>query len=174
MELALARDPAATAGRRRQPHQKEEPIVGIRDGREASRVAGLMMSVAALTLGVASYLHRDGRIPLGFTVITGERFYQASIPEAVIGFVLAAAAVVVLVTPSQARPVALGATTFAILGVAYGLTVTVGSGRVADIAYTCVLMAVLLVTEFILLRRVAGRGGARARYRTAPDRTTIS
>jgi hypothetical protein len=144
------------------------------DGREASRVAGLLMSVAALTLGVASYLHRDGRIPLGFTVIKGERFSQASIPEAVIGFVLAAAAVVVLAAPSRARPAALGATTFAILGVAYGLTVTVGSGRVADIAYHGALMAVLLVTELILLRRVRRRDGAKARYRTGPDRAGIS
>jgi hypothetical protein len=111
------------------------------------------MIVAAITLGVASYLHRDGRIPLGFTVLRGEHFAGASVPEAVIGFVLALGAAVVLTAPARARPVALGATTFAILGVAYGLSDTVGSGHTTDIAYHCALMALLLATEIILLRR---------------------
>lgn len=118
-----------------------------------STVTGLLMSVAAVTLGVASYLHRQGHIPLGFTVIRGESFYGASIPEAVIGFVLAAAAAVVLLAPARARRAAVAASSFAILGVAYGMSVTVASGRIADIVYHSALMAVLLVTEVRLLRQ---------------------
>ena len=60
------------------------------------RFAAVMLAEAA-TFGVASYLHLDGRIPLGFTTITGEHFGRASVPEAVIGAVLAAGAVVVAV-----------------------------------------------------------------------------
>lgn len=118
-----------------------------------STITGLLMSVAAVTLGVASYLHRQGHIPLGFTVIRGESFYGASVPEAVIGFVLAAAAAVVLLAPDSARPAAVAANSFAILGVAYGMTITVASGRIADIVYHSALMALLLVTEVRLLRR---------------------
>ncbi|HEY3975706.1 MAG TPA: hypothetical protein VGM79_00430 [Streptosporangiaceae bacterium] len=131
----------------------------------AGRAAGLLMGVAAVTLGVASYLHRDGRIPLGFTVIHGERFYGASIPEAVIAVVLAAGAVAALAAWSRGRAAAVGATTFAIAGVAYGLSVTTGTGRAIDIAYHSALLAVLLATEVILWRRgvVSGSRAAAAR-----------
>jgi hypothetical protein len=131
----------------------------------AGRAAGLLMSVAAVTLGVASYLHRDGRIPLGFTVIHGERFFGASIPEAVIAAVLAAGAVAALAAWSRSRAAAVGATTFAVAGVAYGLSVTAGSGRPIDLAYHSALMAVLLATEAILWRRavVSGSRAAAAR-----------
>ncbi|HEX4255293.1 MAG TPA: hypothetical protein VH089_09405 [Streptosporangiaceae bacterium] len=117
---------------------------------DAGRTAGLLMSLAAVTLGVASYLHRDGHIRLGFTLINGERFYAASVPEAVIAFILAVGAVAALVGPRRARPVAWGATIVAVLGVAYGLSDTIGTGRVIDIAYHSALMTLLLVTAFIL------------------------
>jgi hypothetical protein len=120
------------------------------DRQWAGRAAGLLMSLAAVTLGVASYLHRDGHIPLGFTVINGERFHGASIPEAVIAFVVAVGGIAALAVPRRARPVALGTTTFAILGVAYGLSVTAGTGRVIDIAYHSALLAVLLATGVVL------------------------
>jgi hypothetical protein len=114
------------------------------------RTAGLLMSLAAVTLGVASYLHRDGHIELGFTVINGERFYGASVPEAVIAFALAVGAVAALMGPHRVRPLAWGATIVAILGVAYGLSDTIGTGRVIDIAYHSALMSLLLATAFIL------------------------
>jgi len=115
-------------------------------------IIGVMLSMAAVTLGLASYLHRDGDIPLGFTVIRGENFLGASTPEAVIAAVLAAAAAVVLIAPHRARPIALGATAFAILGTAFGMTVTIPRGRADDIVYHSVLLAWLLVTGAILLR----------------------
>jgi hypothetical protein len=132
-----------------------------------STITGLPMSVAAVTLGVASYLHRQGQIPLGFTVIRGESFYGASVPEAVIGFVLAAAAAVVLLAPRRARPIAVAANSFAIVGVAYGMSVTVASGRMADIIYHCALMALLLATEVHLLGQ--GRSQAAEDHRPGPQ-----
>ncbi len=124
-----------------------------------STITGLLMGVAAVTLGVASYLHRQGQTPLGFTVIRGESFYGASVPEAVIGFVLAAAAAVVLLAPRRARRIAVAANSFAIAGVAYGMSVTIASGRMADIIYHCALMALLLATEVHLLRQDRPRPG---------------
>jgi hydrogenase/urease accessory protein HupE len=113
---------------------------------------------------VASYLHRDGRIPLGFTVINGERFYGASVPEAVIAFVVAMGGLAALAAPRRARPVAAGATVFAILGVAYGLSVTAGTGRVIDIACHCALMTVLLATGIVLWRWESRPGAGPPRH----------
>lgn len=129
--------------------------------------AGLLMAVAGVTLGVAAYLHRAGHIPLGFTEIRGENFYAASIPEAVIAFVLAAGAAVYLTASpaaraaagrGQARRIALVATTFAVVGTAYGMSVTISDGRVADIVYHSCLMAILLIAGALLLRRHASAG----------------
>lgn len=142
---------------------RSAPPASDADGQRAGRTAGLLMSLAAVTLGVASYLHRDGHIPLGFTVVNGERFYGASVPEAVIAFVVAVGGIAALAVPQRARPVALGTTTFAILGVAYGLSVTAGSGRVIDVAYHCALLTVLLAAAVVLwrwgTRRDAGASG---------------
>jgi hypothetical protein len=141
-------------------------------GAEAGPAAGLLMVLAGITLGVASYLHRQGHIPLAFTEIRGESFYAASIPEAVIALVLVAGAVVYLAASpaaraaagrGQGRRVALAATTFAIIGVAYGMSVTIGDGRVPDIVYHSCLMAVLLITGALLLRR--GSAPARRQQR---------
>jgi hypothetical protein len=148
------------------PARKESPMMAVNQERAdarrssldgetegrpgAGRTAGLLMSLAAVTLGAASYLHRDGRIPLGFTVINGERFYAASVPEAVIAFALAIGAISALMQPHLARLVAWGATIFAILGVAYGLSDTIGTGRAADITYHSALMTLLLATGIVL------------------------
>jgi hypothetical protein len=89
---------------------------GFRPGQMDRRFAiGLL--AAAATFGIASYLHLDGKIPLGFTTITGENFSRASAPEAVIGAVLAAGAIVVAASPRWARAAALSAVGFADLGV---------------------------------------------------------
>ena len=128
--------------------------------------AGVLMALAGITLGVAAYLHRQGHIPLGFTEIRGESFYAASIPEAVIAFVLAAGAAVYLAASPAARAaagrghprrVALAATTFAVIGVAYGMSVTIGDGRGPDIIYHSCLMVILLITGALLLRGRADR-----------------
>lgn len=128
-----------------------------------SRWLGVLMLADAVTFGIASYLHLDGHIALGFTSITGENFRGAAIPEAVIGGVLAVGAALVLVGRGRIRRIALGVTGFAIIGVAYGLSVILRGGgqRTADLAYHVTIMAALLVTFCLLLRSTGGR---------APDR----
>jgi hypothetical protein len=126
------------------------------------------MLAEAATFGVASYLHLDGRIPLGFTTITGEHFSRASIPEAIIGAVLAVGAAMVVVAPSRARTVALGATGFAALGVLAGLGFVLTSSRphiALDVAYHLTMLLVLLAGLVALVR--IRRAGQR-RARTAP------
>jgi hypothetical protein len=138
------------------------------------------MLAAAATVGIASYLHRDGRIPLGFSTITGEHFSRVSVPEAIIGAVLAAGAVIVTVGPHRARAAALGAVGFAVLGVLGGLgfvlassagvlPVSVAGGRphiAADLVYHLSVLAVLLAALLALARPgFAGGRGVRLRRR---------
>ena len=139
----------APAGRR--PRQREAGV--------DRRFAAVMLAEAA-TFGVASYLHLDGRIPLGFTTITGEHFGRASVPEAVIGAVLAAGAVVVAMAPGRARTAALGATGFAVLGVLAGLGFVATSSRphiAVDLSYHLTILLVLLAGLVVLVR--TGRVG---------------
>jgi hypothetical protein len=150
--------PAPTA---RRPWQRQAGV---------DRRFAVVMLAEAATLGVASYLHLDGRIPLGFTTITGEHFGRASVPEAIIGAVLAAGAVVVAVAPGRARTAALGATGFAVLGVLAGLGFVLTSSRphiAVDLAYHLTILLVLLAGLVVLVR--TGRLG-QPRAGTAPGR----
>jgi hypothetical protein len=113
---------------------------------------GYLMLAEAVTFWVASYLHLAGSIPLGFTTVHGEQFGGAATPEAVIGTVLAAGAVLVLAAARQARGIALGTTAFAAAGVIIGLNVIIGSSRpAADYVYHAVILVALLVTFLLLL-----------------------
>jgi len=117
------------------------------------------MLAEAATLGIASYLHRNGRIPLGFTVIHGEHYPAASIPEAIIGAVLAMGAAIVLAAPARARRPAIFATGFAIFGVLAGTAFVLTSGRSSisiDLTYHGVLLAALVTTLVTLAVRSAG------------------
>jgi hypothetical protein len=128
-------------------------------GTRIPRPFGFVMLTEAVTLGVASYLHRDGRIPLGFTVIHGEHFQAASTPEAIIGGVLAIGAVFVLAAPGRARVAALVTTGFAVLGVIVGLVEVLrgaGPGSAIDLAYHATLLAALVVT-LVMLSKSARR-----------------
>jgi hypothetical protein len=130
-------------------------------GLKTDRRFAIVMLVEAAAFGVASYLHLDGRIPLGFTTITGEHFSRASVPEAVIGAVLAVGAVVVAVVPAQARTAALGATGFAAVGVLVGLGFVLTSSRphvAADLAYHLTMLLVLLAGFVVLVRTGRGSG----------------
>jgi hypothetical protein len=120
------------------------------------------MAAEAATFGVASYLHSGGHIVLGFAVIYGERFSAAATPEAVIGAVLAVAAVIVVAGAPRARQAACVAIGFAILGVIVGLTVLLSETRpsiTADLAYHAAILAALLGTLAAILRRGSGGGG---------------
>ena len=114
----------------------------------------VVMLAAAATIGTASYLHLDGRIPLGFTAITGEHFSLVSVPEAIIGAVFAAGSVIISVAPHRARAVALRATGFAVLGVLAGLGVALARSQhvAADLAYHLSVLAVLLAALLALVR----------------------
>jgi heme A synthase len=128
----------------------------------APRLFGLALLAEAATLGVASYLHRDGHIPLGFTVIRGEQFTGASVPEAVIGAILAAGAAIVLTAPDRARRAALFATAFGVFGVLAGVAFVVTSGRPSigiDLAYHAILLAALTTTLVLLALRRPGAEG---------------
>lgn len=158
----------------RLPRRHDERMNGIHDTRAATAAAapqsragtrrwiGGLLLAEAVTFGVASYLHLQGHIPLGFTTITGESFPDAAIPEAIIGGVLAVGALLVLAAPGRARWAAVGVTGFAILGTAIGLAAVIGrsAGSAADIGYHAAIMAALLGTFTAALlsrqRRVSG------------------
>jgi heme A synthase len=117
------------------------------------RLFGLAMLAEAATLGAASYLHRDGRIPLGFTVIHGEQFPAASVPEAVIGAVLAAGAAIAATASARARRAAIFATGFGIFGLVAGTIFVLTSGRpdiTVDLTYHATLLT-LLITTLVML-----------------------
>ena len=146
----------------------EQEAGPVRPARATDRRFAVVMLLEAATFGVASYLHLDGRIPLGFTTITGEHFGRASVPEAVIGAVLAVGAVVVAVAPGRARTAALGATGFAAVGVLAGLGFVLTSSRphiAADLAYHLTMLLALLALLLALAR--TDRVGQR-RAGTAP------
>lgn len=117
------------------------------------RLFSLVMLAEAATLGIASYLHRDGHIPLGFTVIHGEQYASASVPEAVIGAVLAAGAVIAATVPARARRAAVFATGFGIFGFLIGTVFVLRSGRpnvTIDLTYHAILLTVLSTTLVML------------------------
>lgn len=139
----------------------------------APRLFALAMLAEAATLGTASYLHRDGRIPLGFTVVRGEQFTGASVPEAVIGAILAAGAAIVLTSPDRARRAALFATGFGVLGVLAGVAFVATSGRPSitiDLTYHAILLAALTTTLVLLVlrwpRAASGQAPERQRVRS--------
>jgi hypothetical protein len=132
------------------------------------RPFGLAMLAEAATLGIASYLHRDGHIPLGFTVIHGEHFTAAATPEAIIGAVLGVGAVFVFAAPGRARRGALGTIGFAVLGVTVGLAEVlrgVGPAGTADLVYHSALLAALVATLVTLARRSARPRSTKAAHR---------
>jgi hypothetical protein len=111
---------------------------------------GVLMSVASVTLAVASLLHFGVAVPLGAATIH-DPFRGAAIPEAIIAVVIGSGAVIVLTRRSAAWWLALATTLFALLGTIYGLTVTVSRGEAGDIAYHVSLLAVLVATVSLLL-----------------------
>lgn len=127
------------------------------------RPFALAMLAEAATLGIASYLHRDGHIPLGFTVVRGEQFTGASVPEAVIGAILAAGAAIVLTVPDRARRAALFAVVFGVFGVLAGVGFVLTSGRPSiaiDLTYHAILLTALITTLLLrALRRPRAASG---------------
>src|SRR5262249_48556923 len=135
-----------------QPSAAGSPAPAPAARRAQQRPAGMdrryavVLLAAAATFGVASYLHLDGNIPLGFTTITGEHLSGASLPGPISGPIPGAGAAVVPAAPGWARTAALGATGFAALGVLAGLGFVLTSSRphiAADMAYHLTMLLVL-------------------------------
>src|SRR5438067_7887592 len=109
-----------------------------------ARPIASLMFIGSLTLLVAAAVHAG-------LVGAIDPFAGAALPEAILGIVLAAAAITAFYSPS-ARPFALGATLLALVGTLYGLTVTVPRGAPGDIAYHVGLLALLAATSVLLVR----------------------
>jgi hypothetical protein len=111
-------------------------------------VAGLMLFEAA-TLAVASALHLAGGVQGRSAPFDPD---GAGIAEAIIGVVLAAAAVIMFRSPAHARAVGIAATSFAIAGFLLGLNFTARGGHLPDIAYHVVMLPILAGGLIALLR----------------------
>src|SRR2546421_9036368 len=95
----------------------DAPILPSPRGAGVASMIGGLMAVEALTFAVASALHFDIAVPLGFVTIRGESFLGAAIPEAIIAGVLLGGAVGVLASPRGSWSLALAPTLFALAGV---------------------------------------------------------
>jgi hypothetical protein len=141
-------DVTPTDAPRRADHRHRQPPVA----------AGVLMALAAATFAVVSTVHFGVDIPLGFTTVS-DSFPGAAPPEAVIAAVVAIGAVAALTRRAKSRAIALGTTGFALLGTAFGLTITLNSTRTGDIAYHLSILVTLLVILVLLL--VPGRPDTR-------------
>jgi hypothetical protein len=110
-------------------------------------IAALML-IEALTLAAASALHLSGHVH-GSSPFDPD---HAGIAEAIIGAVLACAAITMLRVPARGRMVGLAANGFAIVGFLVGLNFTTRGGHLPDVAYHLTLLPVLIGSLVVLLR----------------------
>lgn len=105
-----------------------------------------LMFVAALTLLAASAVHASllGAI---------DPFPGAAPPEALLGLVLAIAAVAAFLSWARGWVFAVVATLLALVATVYGLTVTVPRGEPGDVVYHVSLLAGLIVAAGLLIRQ---------------------
>lgn len=125
------------------------------EDRTRLRGPAIILGLIAVSLGVASALHLSGGS------------YDAGIPEAVIGVVLAGAATLMRRGASSARAVGMSATAFAIAGFGVGLSETAREGHVLEIAYHLVALPILIGTFLALL--AAHRHQNRNRHPLSPS-----
>lgn len=104
------------------------------------------MGAQALSLAVESALHVSGTIH-GH----GGTEMQAGIAEAVICVALLWGAVSLARGGAAGWRVAMGTTMFAVAGFCLGLTITVPSGYVPDIAYHATVLPILVVTFALIV-----------------------
>lgn len=132
-------------------------------------VLGVLLTVGAVTLGLASAIH------FGVPLVIEDPESGASIPEAILAVVLAVGAASVWSRIGAAWGVALATTLFGLAGVGFGFSLTVGSGRTGDIAYHASLLVVLVSTALLLLMPAARRTLGPARTdESAPPRESGS
>ncbi|MEA2535113.1 MAG: hypothetical protein QOJ93_2924 [Actinomycetota bacterium] len=114
------------------------------------RRIGMLMAFVAATLAVAAFVHLAGYTPAGSKPPFDAS--PAGVAEAIIGVVLASAAIAVLRSSSRAWPVAVAATSFAIFGFLVGLSITARGGDVPDVIYHVTMLPVLIVSLILLVR----------------------
>ena len=119
-----------------------------------------LMTVAAGTFALVSLVHFGVVITLG-PLALDDPFAGAAVPESVIAIVLGAGTLNVIARPARSWTSALATTLFALVGTLYGLSVTLGSSRPADITYHLGVLCLLAVIVALLLlplgRRSLGR-----------------
>ena len=109
-----------------------------------------LMTLAARTFAVVSLIHFGVVITLG-PLILDDPFAGAAIPEGIIAIVLGIGTLNVIARAARSWTVALSTTLFALVGTLYGLSVTLGSPRTADIAYHLGVLCLLAVVVTLLL-----------------------
>jgi hypothetical protein len=109
----------------------------------------VLMALEAASLGVAAALHLSGLVH-GRSASFDPG--SAGIAEAVIGVVLAVAAIAMFRTPFRARAVGITATSFALVGFLVGITETARGGDVPDIAYHSTVIPLLIGGLVLLIR----------------------
>jgi hypothetical protein len=124
------------------PKQRPDPskvILGV----------AMLMVLEAASLGVASALHLSGLVH-GRSVSFDPD--SAGLAEAVIGVVLAVAAIVMVRTPPRARAVGIAATALALVGFLVGISETARGGDIPDIAYHATVIPLLIGGLVLLIR----------------------
>ncbi len=129
-----------------------------RIGRVTRRLA-VVTGVEAGSLAVASVLHLSGQVSGRSAPFDAD---HAGIAEAIIGMVLAGAAIMLRRGGARARNAGLFAVGFAIAGFLWGLNITARGGHWPDVAYHLTLLP-LLIGSFIVLLRLPGAHGRRDR-----------
>jgi peptidoglycan/LPS O-acetylase OafA/YrhL len=137
MDTAIVEEP---------PRERSRVIIGV----------AVLMLVEAASLGVASGLHLLGLVHGRSSSFNPD---AAGIAEAIIGSILALAAVLMLRSPARYRRIGVAATAFALIGFLVGIGETTTGGHAPDITFHAVVIP-LLVTGLMLLIR---SGGAVAR-----------
>ena len=108
----------------------------------------VLLGVETAALAVMSTLHLTGVLAGGGS----DRPTSAGIAEAVIAVALLAATVAAWRRPATTRTAVTAALVFAIAGFIFGLSLTVTSGSVPDIAFHATTLPILAVT-LVLSRR---------------------
>jgi hypothetical protein len=136
--------PVRTDTDSRQP----SPDRAAHQARTVRRVAALMI-FESTTLAVASALHLSGLVHGRSAPFNG---IHAGAAEAVIGVVLAGAAIAMFRARALARTIGLAAMGFAIIGFLVGLRFTTLGGHAPDVAYHITLLPVFFVSMIVLWR----------------------
>lgn len=127
--------------------------------RRPGTLAGVLLALLAAAFAAASIIHFGVDVPLGLTTVR-DHFPGAAPPEAVIAVALAVGAAAVLRRHPSSRGIAVGVTSFAVLGTGYGLRVTAGGARTGDVAYHLSVLVALLGVLALLLSRGESDSGA--------------